>query len=144
MGGGGFRVPLVYRALIADDHDRRVTDVALHDTDPTRLRAVCRVLEGLAAGQPGAPRVSAGTDLTEALRAALQEDTVAALRNDVDGPGADGLSRVEASALRVQLARRFHNDAVRAALGGGQGKDRPEPGTVDPAHLTAADPDWAG
>jgi len=70
VGGGGFRVPLVYRALIADDHDRRVTDVALHDTDPTRLRAVCRVLEGLAAGQPGAPRVSAGTDLTEALRGA--------------------------------------------------------------------------
>jgi 6-phospho-beta-glucosidase len=70
VGGGGFRVPLVYRALVADEHDRRVTDVALHDTDPTRLRAVCRVLEGLAAGQPGAPRVSAGTDLTEALRGA--------------------------------------------------------------------------
>ena len=70
VGGGGFRVPLVYRALIADEHDRRVTDVALHDTDPTRLRAVCRVLEGLAAGRPGAPRISAGTDLTEALRGA--------------------------------------------------------------------------
>ena len=35
------------------------------------------------------------------------------------------------------------DEAVRAALGG-RGKERPEPGTVDPAHLTAADPDWAG
>ena len=35
------------------------------------------------------------------------------------------------------------DDAVRAALGG-TAKDRPEPGTVDPARLTAADPDWAG
>jgi hypothetical protein len=33
--------------------------------------------------------------------------------------------------------------AVRAALAG-MAKDRPEPGTVDPARLTAADPDWAG
>lgn len=64
-------------------------------------------------GQTFAGREDTETNLTEALRAALQEDTVAALRNDVDGPGADGLSRVEASALRVQLARRFHNDAVR-------------------------------
>jgi 6-phospho-beta-glucosidase len=68
VGGGGFRVPLVYRALLADDHDDRVTDLVLHDTDPTRLRAVGRVLEGLAARVPGAPRVHAGTDLDEALR----------------------------------------------------------------------------
>jgi len=64
-------------------------------------------------GQTFAGREDTETNLTEALRAALQEDTVAALRADVHGPGADGLSRVEASALRVQLARRFHNDAVR-------------------------------
>jgi hypothetical protein len=64
-------------------------------------------------GQTFAGREDTEANLTEALRAALQEDTVAALRADVDGPGSDGLSRVEASALRVQLARRFHNDAVR-------------------------------
>lgn len=68
VGGGGFRVPLVYRALLADEHDDRVTDVVLHDTDPVRLRAVGRVLEALGAGVPGAPRVHAGTDLGEALR----------------------------------------------------------------------------
>lgn len=32
--------------------------------------------------------------------------------------------------------------AVAAALAGGD--ERPEPGTVDPARITAADPDWAG
>lgn len=64
-------------------------------------------------GQTFAGLEDTETNVTEALRAALQEETVATLRADVDGPGADGLSRVEASALRVQLARRFHNDAVR-------------------------------
>ena len=64
-------------------------------------------------GQTFAGREDTETNLTEVLRAVLQEDTVAALRGDVEGVGADGLSRVEASALRVQLARRFHNDAVR-------------------------------
>lgn len=38
------------------------------------------------------------------------------------------------------------DDAIRAALAGPRRGDRPlpEPGTVDPAWLTAADPDWAG
>lgn len=64
-------------------------------------------------GQTFAGREDTEANLTEALRAALQEDTVASLRGDVEGPGASGLSRVAACALRVQLARRFHNDAVR-------------------------------
>ena len=64
-------------------------------------------------GQTFAGREDTEANLTEALRAALQEDTVASLRGEVEGPGASGLSRVAASALRVQLARRFHNDAVR-------------------------------
>lgn len=38
-----------------------------------------------------------------------------------------------------------YRDAVRAALAGDDRDGRrPEPGTVDPARLTAADPDWAG
>jgi len=64
-------------------------------------------------GQTFAGRESTETNLTETLRAALQQETVDALRSELGSPGADGLSRVEASALRVQLARRFHNDAVR-------------------------------
>ncbi|MFJ3160428.1 6-phospho-beta-glucosidase [Streptomyces kanasensis] len=70
LGGGGFRVPLVYRALLADHGEGRVTRVVLHDVDGARLAAIRRVLADQAAGVPDAPAVSATTDLDEALRGA--------------------------------------------------------------------------
>ncbi|MEU0050835.1 6-phospho-beta-glucosidase [Streptomyces sp. NPDC006309] len=70
LGGGGFRVPLVYGALLTDHAEGRVTDVVLHDLDERRLYAVTRVLAEQAAGVPDAPRVTATTDLDEALRGA--------------------------------------------------------------------------
>ncbi|MFF8447539.1 6-phospho-beta-glucosidase [Streptomyces leeuwenhoekii] len=70
LGGGGFRVPLVYGALLADRGEGRVTRVVLHDLDAGRLAAVTRVLAEQAAGVPDAPRVTATTDLDEAVRGA--------------------------------------------------------------------------
>lgn len=70
LGGGGFRVPLVYGALLTDRAEGRVTDVVLHDVDPARLSAVARVLAEQAADVPGAPGVTTTTDLDEALRGA--------------------------------------------------------------------------
>ncbi|MFE3169188.1 6-phospho-beta-glucosidase [Streptomyces sp. NPDC059224] len=70
LGGGGFRVPLVYGALLTDRGEGRVTEVVLHDLDAGRLSAVARVLAEQAAGAPGAPTVTATTDLDEALRGA--------------------------------------------------------------------------
>lgn len=70
LGGGGFRVPLVYGALLGDRAEGRVTHVVLHDLDAGRLSAVSRVLAEQAAGVPRAPEVSATTDLEEALRGA--------------------------------------------------------------------------
>ncbi|MEU4145707.1 6-phospho-beta-glucosidase [Streptomyces parvulus] len=70
LGGGGFRVPLVYGALLADRGEGRVTRVVLHDLDAARLSAVSRVLAEQAAGVPDAPEVSVTTDLDEALRGA--------------------------------------------------------------------------
>ncbi|MFI7500148.1 6-phospho-beta-glucosidase [Streptomyces sp. NPDC049687] len=70
LGGGGFRVPLVYGALLGDRAEGRVTDVVLHDLDDSRLYAVARVLAEQAAGVPDAPTVTATTDLDEALRGA--------------------------------------------------------------------------
>ncbi|QXE38612.1 6-phospho-beta-glucosidase [Streptomyces sp. GMY02] len=70
LGGGGFRVPLVYGALLTDRGEGRVTRVTLHDLDPARLSAVARVLAEQAAGIPDAPEVTATTDLDEALRGA--------------------------------------------------------------------------
>ncbi|MCX4392429.1 MULTISPECIES: 6-phospho-beta-glucosidase [unclassified Streptomyces] len=70
LGGGGFRVPLVYGALLADHAEGRVDAVTLYDTDADRLTAVARVLGEQAAGIRDAPAVTATTDLDEALRGA--------------------------------------------------------------------------
>ncbi|OIV35346.1 6-phospho-beta-glucosidase [Mangrovactinospora gilvigrisea] len=70
LGGGGFRVPLVHRALLADDGDEagRVTELRLYDTDAERLTAVRAVLADQAEESGGpAPKVLATTDLDEAL-----------------------------------------------------------------------------
>ncbi|MGW0029909.1 6-phospho-beta-glucosidase [Streptomyces sp. NPDC003314] len=70
LGGGGFRVPLVYGALLGDHAEGRVTRVTLHDLDAGRLSAVARVLADQAEGVRDAPEVTATTDLDEALRGA--------------------------------------------------------------------------
>jgi 6-phospho-beta-glucosidase len=70
LGGGGFRVPLVYGALLGDHAEGRVTRVTLHDVDADRLTAIARVLADQAAGRPDAPQVTAVTDLDEAVRGA--------------------------------------------------------------------------
>lgn len=70
LGGGGFRLPLVYGALLGDHAEGRVTDVVLHDVDSARLTAIARVLADQAAGVADAPRVTVTTDLDEAVRGA--------------------------------------------------------------------------
>ncbi|MBX6723835.1 MAG: 6-phospho-beta-glucosidase, partial [Dactylosporangium sp.] len=63
LGGGGFRVPLVYQALLSHGPGPRVREVVLHDVSQRRLRAMQAVLAGLADGMPQAPAVSATVDL---------------------------------------------------------------------------------
>ncbi len=71
-----------------------------------------RALEhDLLEGQSFGEREGIESDLTDALQAALSPEAVAAIRED-EGLGAAALQRVEAAGVRVQLARRFHNDAV--------------------------------
>ncbi|MET9551685.1 6-phospho-beta-glucosidase [Streptomyces sp. NPDC006645] len=70
LGGGGFRLPLVYGALLGDHAAGRVTEVVLHDVDGARLTAIARVLADQAAGVADAPRVTVTTDLDEAIRGA--------------------------------------------------------------------------
>lgn len=67
LGGGGFRVPLVYGALLRDTSDVRIDQVALHDIDESRLAAMGHVLSQMAEGVDGAPPVTATTDLDSAL-----------------------------------------------------------------------------
>lgn len=68
LGGGGFRVPLVYRALLGDLAEDRITKVTLYDLDPARLETILAVLRDQAAGRPDAPEVEVTTDLDEAVR----------------------------------------------------------------------------
>ncbi|MDO5082116.1 MAG: 6-phospho-beta-glucosidase [Arachnia propionica] len=68
LGGGGFRVPLLFRTLLADRSDRRVTELRLWDTDPTRVHTVNRILHAMAEGHPTAPDVIVADSLEEAVR----------------------------------------------------------------------------
>ncbi|WP_327085026.1 6-phospho-beta-glucosidase [Nonomuraea sp. NBC_01738] len=70
LGGGGFRVPLVYGALLRDTAKPRVEEVVLYDVSPDRLAAIGHVLAQLAAPYEDAPSVRVTTDLDEALRGA--------------------------------------------------------------------------
>ncbi|PWI43095.1 6-phospho-beta-glucosidase [Streptomyces sp. ICBB 8177] len=67
LGGGGFRVPLVYRALLDGGS---VSELTLYDEDRTRLSVIASVLAAQAAGAPRAPSVRIATGLDEALRGA--------------------------------------------------------------------------
>ncbi len=59
----------------------------------------------------GEARESAETELSEALELALTEPVVAHVRES--GPlGQEQLAKLASACTRVQLARRFHNDAV--------------------------------
>lgn len=62
-------------------------------------------------GQSFGEREGTESELTDALQAALSPDVVAELVAS-EAHGATALQRVQAAGLRVQLARRFHNDAV--------------------------------
>jgi 6-phospho-beta-glucosidase len=88
LGGGGFRVPLIYRALLADDAEGRITHVTLHDLDASRLEAIRRVLAQQADGVPDAPAVEVTTDLDAAV--ATADFVFVAIRvNGLDGRALD-------------------------------------------------------
>jgi 6-phospho-beta-glucosidase len=67
VGGGGFRVPLVYRALSRGMFAGLVSDVVLVDSRPERARAIARVLADLpGSGDHGGS--SSGVDAAPSLR----------------------------------------------------------------------------
>ncbi|WP_281360635.1 family 4 glycosyl hydrolase [Lentzea indica] len=70
LGGGGFRVPLVHRALLSDRGEGRITELVLHDLDPGRLAAIGHVLAQQEQGVLDPPLITTTTDLDEALTGA--------------------------------------------------------------------------
>jgi 6-phospho-beta-glucosidase len=67
IGGGGFRVPLVYGALL---QRRPFDEVVLHDVDPVRLDRIAQVLEGQAAEYGARLPFRTTTDVDDALEGA--------------------------------------------------------------------------
>lgn len=67
LGGGGFRVPYVYQALLRDQGSPRIEEVSLYDVDAARLSSMTKVLAELAEGFPDAPKVTATDVLDEAI-----------------------------------------------------------------------------
>jgi 6-phospho-beta-glucosidase len=67
IGGGGFRVPLVYGALLKR---RPFDEIVLHDVDPERLERIAQVLEGQAAEHGERLPFRTTTDLDDALEGA--------------------------------------------------------------------------
>ncbi|QKG19380.1 6-phospho-beta-glucosidase [Actinomadura verrucosospora] len=74
LGGGGFRVPYVYQALLRDHGSPRIEEVWLQDSDAGRLDGMAAVLAALADegadGAGPAPKVFTSTDLDRALEGA--------------------------------------------------------------------------
>jgi 6-phospho-beta-glucosidase len=70
VGGGGFRVPLVYRALLDTAPRLGLDEVVLHDVDATRLERIGHVLDGLAAEHGTRLPFRATTDLVDAIEGA--------------------------------------------------------------------------
>jgi 6-phospho-beta-glucosidase len=67
VGGGGFRVPLVYSALLEKAGRLGLDEVVLHDIDPARLERIAIVLEGLAAEHGTRLPFRSTTDLADAV-----------------------------------------------------------------------------
>jgi 6-phospho-beta-glucosidase len=70
VGGGGFRVPLVYGALLEKAERLRLGEVVLHDIDAQRLERIATVLDGLAAEHGDRLPFRTTTDLAEAVEGA--------------------------------------------------------------------------
>lgn len=67
LGGGGFRTPLVYEALLRDSGDPRVSEVVLHDVDADRLHTIAVILGQLAEGFHEPPLVRWTTSMRSAI-----------------------------------------------------------------------------
>jgi 6-phospho-beta-glucosidase len=70
VGGGGFRVPLVYTALLRYRDRLGLEEVVLHDLDQSRLDRIAPVLEGLAFEHGERLSFRTTTDLVDAVEGA--------------------------------------------------------------------------
>lgn len=67
LGGGGFRTPYVWQAILRDTGSPRLDEVSLYDVDAEKLATMAALLRQLADGNPGAPRLTTTTSLEESI-----------------------------------------------------------------------------
>jgi 6-phospho-beta-glucosidase len=70
VGGGGFRVPLVYGALLREAARLSIDEVVLHDVDASRLERIGPVLDGLASESGTVLPFRSTTDMEDAIEGA--------------------------------------------------------------------------
>jgi 6-phospho-beta-glucosidase len=70
VGGGGFRVPLIYDALLRRGNPLGLDELVLHDIDGDRLERIGAVLEGLVAAHGEVLPFRPTTDLDDAVEGA--------------------------------------------------------------------------
>lgn len=70
VGGGGFRVPLVYTALLGLRDRLGIDELVLHDVEQARLDRIAPVLSGLAIEKGAQLPFRSTTDLTDAIQGA--------------------------------------------------------------------------
>ncbi|GGL23390.1 hypothetical protein [Phycicoccus endophyticus] len=87
-----------------------LTDAATESIERTTEHPLA---EDLLDGQHFGGREQVEATLTEVLSLTLTDELVTGLRAEGDELVEEALERIGASALRVRMARRFHNDAVR-------------------------------
>lgn len=72
IGGGGFRVPLVYRALCSGRFSELISEIALYDADPSRAAAIALVAEDMPLPEGARPpRITVSASLEDALAGAV-------------------------------------------------------------------------
>jgi 6-phospho-beta-glucosidase len=67
LGGGGFRTPQVWQALVGMDERTAVEELVLHDVSNGRLACIEAVLKGLERERGQGPRVRVTTDMIDAV-----------------------------------------------------------------------------
>ena len=103
LGGGGFRTPVVYRAIVHGETRTHYDEVALYDVDPGRLERIESILQAMDADARRTVRHRATTNLDEAVDGA--DVVYCAIRvGGIAGRHIDETVAIEAGAIGQETA----------------------------------------
>jgi 6-phospho-beta-glucosidase len=103
LGGGGFRTPVIYRAIASGGTQTRYDEISLHDVDASRLERVEAVLRGIDQAEGTAVAHRTTTSLEEAVDGA--DIIYCAVRvGGLEGRFVDETVAIEAGAIGQETA----------------------------------------